>query len=254
MNRPKKTSDRPALPEIVVDPAAGLRTDAIALVFGVDLVPFVGPLTDALARLRAAMANDMGVLLPPVRLRDDPDRSADEYAILLHGTEIAVGRVAPDSRLAFRADGAPPEFDGARVTDPVCGHPAVWLAPDAADDASRRGLTVVAPGEVMRAHLEKVLRRRAADWFTTQDAHTLLDRMTEYAQAAVMEVEDRWPTGSIRAVFQRLLRRRGHLRGLPIVLEAMLDSAAPEPAPFDADALADAVLDCLAARTRPETR
>jgi flagellar biosynthesis protein FlhA len=176
--------------------------------------------------LRQQLALELGIVIPPVRIRDNVALGSNEYVIKMRGNPIAQGEVMPGYQLAL----LPEEMDspplGIRVQDPTFGLPAVWIAERNLDEAERLGLTVVEAPAVITTHLLEVLRKVAYRLLDRQEVKKLVDKVKESAPALIEElVPNLLPLGSIQKVFKRVLKERIPIRDLVSILETLADHA-----------------------------
>lgn len=218
-------------PEPETDPSDLLLVDPLELEIGYTLISIVDPdqdgdLLERVKTLRKQLAMDMGVVIPPVRIRDNAGIDSNRYKIKLRGNPIGEGEVFPGYHLALLpedTDEAPP---GIRTEDPTFGLPAVWVADRDLDTAEQMGLTIVEPPAVITTHLHEVLRTNAHRLLDRQEVRKLIDKVEEEAPALVDElIPDRVSLGDIQKVLKRLLRERIPIRDLVTILEALADHA-----------------------------
>ncbi|TVR64570.1 MAG: flagellar biosynthesis protein FlhA [Gemmatimonadales bacterium] len=206
-----------------------LQIDPVELEVGYALIPLVdqgqgGDLLERIRLLRKQAAVDLGILIPPIRIRDDIGLEASEYVIRIRGTEAARGNLRPRLLMALDAGEVEAELDGERAIDPSFGLPARWISPDDRVEAEARGWTVVEPGTVLSTHLMEVLKEHAAELLGRQDVQELVDTLKESYPALVEEVVPaRVGIGTLHRVLQRLLRERVPIRDLVTVLETLAD-------------------------------
>ena len=221
-----------------------LDLDEIHVTFAPDLVPMVldaGTGLDArILNMRNHVARNWGLILPEIRLTDDPTLGVGEYAILIHGVEQARDRLFPDRRLALLPDsgaGAPPGMD---VREPVYAAPARWIAPADEEAAALRGLTVVGPAEVLATHLLEVIKTNFARLLTLRGLRRLIDEMTNLSDTRRAEanrrlidelIPDKVPVDTLLAVLRLLLDERVSIRNLPLILEAIAELRVQQMSP-----------------------
>jgi len=212
-------------------PADLLLVDPLELEIGYALIPIVDPnqqgdLLDRVRMLRQQLALELGVVVPPVRIRDNVALSANKYIIKLRGNPVAEGEILPGYHLALLAEdlAAPPP--GIRVEDPTFGLPAVWISERNLPEAERQGLTVVEAPAVITTHLLEELRKTAYRLLDRQEVKKLIDKVKETAPALIEElVPDMLSIGAIQKVLKRLLRERVPIRDLITILESLADHA-----------------------------
>ncbi|MBP7146484.1 MAG: flagellar biosynthesis protein FlhA [Acidobacteria bacterium] len=224
---PEPEPQRP--PEDEVEPLLGV--DPLCVEVGYDLIGAVGAdrgggILDKIKGLRRQIAAEQGFVLPPVRVRDNLQLPPDQYAIVLRGVRIGTGRI-PRGRLLALDAGALRPIEGEKTKDPAFGLPAVWIAPDRADDARSAGYTVVDAPSVLTTHLMELIQRHAADLLGREDVARLIDHLQKTHPKAVAElIPERLTVGEVQRVLQALLRERVSIRDLALIVEAMADAAA----------------------------
>jgi flagellar biosynthesis protein FlhA len=208
-----------------------LNVDPLELQVGFALVKLVdrgrgGDVLDRIAGLRRQVAADLGLVVPPVRIRDNGELPPNEYAVLLRGQEIARGQLYPDQVLAIDSGLAGQPLVGTEVREPAFGLRAWWLAPDHRDQAERLNYTVVEPSGVLATHLTELIKRYACDLLSRSGTQSLLDNLKQRNPGLVDEVvPNLLKTGEVQKVLQNLLRERVPIRDLETVLEALGDWA-----------------------------
>lgn len=213
------------------NPSDLLLVDPLELEIGYGLISLVDPdqggdLLERVKMLRKQLAQELGIVIPPVRIRDNVDMDSNQYVIKLRGNPIGDGEVMPGYKLALLPDDVDEIPSGIRVEDPTFGLPAVWVADSNLSEAERMGLTVIEPPAVITTHLLEELRKNAYRLLDRQEVQEMLDKVKETAPALVDElVPDLLSLGSIRKVLQRLLKERVPIRDLVTILEALADHA-----------------------------
>ena len=209
----------PDLVAMVLDPATGLDT--------------------RIANMRNHIASTFGLILPEIRLTDEAALPAGTYRIRLQGVEQVRDRLLPDRVLALLSDGLPAP-EGMDVREPVYGAPARWIPPDAQEEASIRGFTVVSPTEVLATHLLEVLKNNLSRLLSLRGLRRLLDEFTNLSDPVRAEankrlldelVPDKVPVDLLLAVLRLLLEERVSIRNLPLILESIAEArgmGAPE--------------------------
>jgi flagellar biosynthesis protein FlhA len=208
-----------------------LQIDPIELEVGYALIPLVderqgGDLLERISLLRKQSALELGILIPPVRIRDDIRLPSNEYVIKLRGSESARGEVLPRFLLALDTGGVVQAIDGMDTVDPSFGMPAKWIAAARRADAEQCGYVVVEPTTVVATHLIEVLKANAADLLGRQDVQEMIETLKRSHPALVDEVvPNKVSLGTLHRVLQRLLRERVPIRDLVTILEAVGDAA-----------------------------
>ena len=208
-----------------------LQVDPLELDVGYALVPFVdesqhGDLLQRIALLRKQIAVELGIIVPPIRIRDNIQLPSTEYRIKLRGVEIAHGEILPRYLLALNNSGAAEPIEGIQAVDPSFGIPAVWIAPERRIEAEAGGYRVVEPQTVLATHLMEAIKRHAAELLGRQETKELVDALKQRHPALVEEVlPARVSLGTLHRVLQRLLREGVPVRDLATILETVSDAA-----------------------------
>ncbi len=209
-----------------------LRVDPMELEVGYGLIPLVDPqqggeLLERVTMIRRQVAMDMGLVVPPIRIRDNMQLDPSEYCVKIRGAEIARGRVEAGRLLAMDSGVATGKIEGIETTEPAFGLPAVWVTKSQKDRAASMGYTVVDSESVVATHLTEVIKSHAAEILTREQVTGLLENLKESAPNLVDEVYPKLlSAGEIQKVLQNLLRERVSIRNLEAVLEALGDCAA----------------------------
>ncbi len=208
-----------------------LQIDPVELEIGYALIPLVeekhgGDLLERVRLLRKQAALELGILVPPIRIRDDVRLQPHEYVVKVRGSEAARGEARPRSLLALDAGSAIAPIDGEATVDPSFGMSALWIPPQGRVDAEAAGYVVVEPSTVMATHLMETLKSHAADLLGRQDVQELLDTLKESYPALVDEVvPQRVSLGTLHRVLQRLLKERVPIRDVVTILETLADAS-----------------------------
>ncbi len=205
--------------------------DLLSLEVGYNLIPLVdaqqgGDLLERVKGLRRTVADDLGFVVPPVRIRDNLELRPNAYAIRLKGMVIAQGDVYPGRYLAMNPGAAPGGLEGIDVREPTFGVPATWIAAPQRDHARALGYTVVDAVTVVATHLSEVIRREAPSLLTRQAVQELLDGVKAVHPACLEGlIPGLLPLGAVHKVLQLLLTEQVSIRDLPTILEALADAA-----------------------------
>ncbi|HET7814496.1 MAG TPA: FHIPEP family type III secretion protein, partial [Candidatus Baltobacteraceae bacterium] len=231
--------------------------DAVCIEVGADLAPLLASenceaLLDRVGEVRRALAAELGIVLPGVRLRDDLTREPDTYAIRVRDELAAEGRLRLEDLLAVGDEPALAQIDGAQTYEPVYGLNAKWIVPAARDRALQAGALVFDPISIIGSHLAEVARTHAAQLFGRQELQTLLEHLRASVPAVVKEIGGEGiGLPAIQRAFGLLLRERVWPRDPVATLEAMLDAAQSSREPLELAEAARKVLVPSALRRRP---
>jgi len=207
-----------------------LKVDPLGLEVGYGLIPLLdaahgGTVLERIKALRRQMAQDMGIVVPPIRIRDNLQLPANTYRLLLRGEEIARSTVAPGMFLAMNPGTATGDIQGTATTEPAFGLPAFWIAENQRDHAQLMGYTVVDGATVITTHISELVKQQAPELIGRIEVQQLLDALKDtYPKLVEDLVPNVVPLGVIQKVIQNLLRERVPVRDLARILEATADA------------------------------
>jgi flagellar biosynthesis protein FlhA len=210
-----------------------LDVDRISVQVGVRLIGMVDPrkdstIFDRIGALRRKFAQQMGFIIPLVRLRDNINLEPTAYEIRIAELPVAKGRLEPDMFLAMDPGAAQTKVEGIATTEPVYGLPALWVTSANKEKAELNGYTVIDPESVFITHLSETLRRHADDLLTREDVQLLIDRLRKTQPSLVGEVvgPDRDVSiGLLQRVLKSLIRDGIPIRELTAILESLGEHA-----------------------------
>ncbi len=209
--------------------AEALRMDMIRLELGYGLLSLAGGdtprLTEQIKGLRRAIAAEMGFVLPPVRIQDNMQLPADTYVVKVKEIEAGKGELRPTRLLAMDPGGAVPALPGEQTREPTFGLPALWIEPEAKEEAVFRGCTVVDPSSVLTTHLTEIVRENVAELLSYAETQKLLDDLPRDQQKLVADlIPSQITVGGVQRVLQSLLSERVSVRDLPTILEGIQEA------------------------------
>lgn len=207
-----------------------LHIEALCLEVGVGLIPLVdsqqdGEVLERIVSARKQFAQDMGIVVPMVMVKDNIQLKPGDYQILLKGNCIGRGSLMADYFLAMDPGDIVEPIDGIPGREPAYGLEAVWIKPTQKEEASFRGYTVVNCATVIVTHLTKLIEEHAAELLGRQEAQNLIEGLKEEAPKVVEEVigGDRLSLGEVVRVLQNLLAERVSVRDLRSIFETLAD-------------------------------
>ncbi|MGA4645638.1 flagellar biosynthesis protein FlhA [Limisphaera sp. 4302-co] len=209
-----------------------LTLDPLQIELGYGLVPMADPrkggdLLERITGVRRTFAAEMGIVIPPIRLRDNLQLSNNEYRFLLHGNPIAQGQLMPGYWLAMNAGNSKVSLKGIPTVEPVFQLPATWIPESERKAAESAGYTVVDAASVLVTHLSETLRRHCHELLGRQEVQQLLDHLKRTHPALVNElVPAQLTLGQVQRVLQNLLAEGISIRNLAGILEKVSDYAA----------------------------
>jgi flagellar biosynthesis protein FlhA len=207
-----------------------LKIDRAALEIGYRLIPLVqdpggAGILDHIAQLRRRFASREGLVLPPVRIKDNIRLAPAAYRILIGGQEVARGEIEPGQFLAMDSGAVAGKVQGKATADPAFGLPAVWVHESQRDEAELLGYTVVDPVSVLVTHLSEVIRSSIGELLSRDDVKELVAGVKKTSPAVVEElIPERLSVGELQAVLRNLLRDGVSVRNLPAILEVLADN------------------------------
>jgi flagellar biosynthesis protein FlhA len=208
-----------------------LAPDPMELDVGYGLIRLVdrkqgGDLLDRITNMRRQVAQELGIVVPPIRIRDNIQLTPNQFRVKLRGLAIGEGEVLPGHLLAIDAGAVSEKINGVETTEPAFGLPALWIEEEQRHEAEHRNYTVVEPSSVIATYLTELIKRHADELLTRQEVNRLLDHLRERAGKLVEEVvPDVLKPGEIQRVLQAMLRERVPIRDLESILEAIADVA-----------------------------
>jgi flagellar biosynthesis protein FlhA len=206
-----------------------LQVDPVELEIGYGLISLVdetkgGDLFNRITNLRKQLALEFGIIVPPVRVRDNLQLEPSEYVFKIRGNVVATDRLMMDKYLAMNPGLVAEDIPGVVVKEPAFGLPAVWVAEREREEAELKGYTVVDPCTVLSTHLQEILKRNADKILSRQDTKKLIENLKKEYPAVIEELNpETLPLGTIQKVLQNLLKEGIPIRDLATILEALID-------------------------------
>ena len=218
----------PAVPEKL---ETLLSLDPLQIELGFGLVALAdarkgGDLLERVTGVRRQFAQDMGVLVPPIKLRDNLQMGANEYRFLLKGNAVAQGSLMPGYWLAMNATNSKVQLKGVPTVEPVFQLPATWVTDMERKTAEVSGFTVVDPASVLITHLSETVKRNCHELLSRQDVQALLDNLKQTHPTVVNElIPAMLSVGQVQRILQNLLAEGVSIRNLAGILEKVGDYA-----------------------------
>ncbi|HOP75151.1 MAG TPA: flagellar biosynthesis protein FlhA [Bacillota bacterium] len=229
--------------------ASLLQVEAMELEIGYRLIPLVDPgqggdLFDRVSMIRRQTALELGMILPPIRIRDNMQLDPTHYVIKIKGIEVAKGEIIPNYYLAMDPGIVSQKIEGIPTTEPAFGLPALWITDSQREAAELAGYTVVDPPSILATHLTEVIKSRAYELLGRQEVQALINNIKEEYNVVVSELIPNLMTiGEIQKVLVNLLKEGIPIRNLVTILETLADYA---PMTKDIDMLTEFVRQSLA--------
>ena len=210
--------------------ASALALDLLRIELGYGLLPLINDvqghrITDQIKALRRQLAQEMGFVMPAVRILDNMQLGANEYRIRIKEFDSGKGELFPGSFLIMDPKGLPIDLPGTHTTEPAFGLPATWVSGALKEEASFRGFTVVDPGTVLTTHLTEVLKSHMAELLSYAETKKLLDDLPPENKKLVEElIPSQISVTGTQRVLQTLLSERVSIRDLPAILEGIAEA------------------------------
>ena len=210
--------------------AAALHLDDIRIELGYALLSLVnsgsGPLlTDQIKGLRRQIANEMGFVMPAVRIQDNMQLPSNTYVVRIKEIEAGRGELYPNRLLVMDPRGEAITLPGDATVEPTFGLPAKWVADSHREEASFRGYTVVDPATVITTHLTEIIKDNMAELLSHAEAQKLLDELGREHQKLVADViPNQISVGGVQRVLKNLLQERVSIRDLATILEGISEA------------------------------
>ncbi len=229
-----------------------LTVEPIEMEFGYSLIPLAdesvgGRLISRIVIFRRQYAQDMGFVIPSIRLRDSSGLSTNQYCIKIKGEEVARGEILIDYLLALEPESLEKEIDGIETVEPAYGIPSRWIRPENRERAELYGYTVIDPLSVMVTHLAEVIRQHAHELVTRQEVVHLVENIKKTAPELV---EEAFPNLVTYNLFQRiltaLLKEGVPIKDLETILETTIEGISDTGLPVkDIDGIVERIRTAL---------
>lgn len=221
---PKVSEEKTKERQDLVEPLELLEIE-----IGYGLIPLVdneqnGELLDKIKGIRRQMAFELGIVVPPIKLRDNLQLKSGEYVILIKGVEVGRGELLLGHLLAMSHDEQKKIIEGIPTREPVFNLEAYWIPEKDKEKYVSQGFTVVDHSTIIATHLTEIVRTNAHEFLTRQETQKLIDTISQTHQKVIEELaQSNVNVGLIQKVLQNLLREQISIRDLVTILEAIAD-------------------------------
>lgn len=208
-----------------------IGVEPIEMEFGYSLIPLVdessgGKMINRIVIFRRQYAQEMGFVIPSVRLRDSSSLNTNQYIIKIKGEEVARGEILVDHYLALEPASPSGEIDGIETIEPAYGIPSKWILPENKEMAEIYGYTVIDPLSVMLTHLSETIRQHAYELLSRQEVSLLLDNVKKTSAELVDEVVPGIIShGSLQKILINLLKEGIPIKDMESILETIADAS-----------------------------
>ncbi len=208
-----------------------LSVDVLELEVGYGLINIVdadqnGDLLERISNIRKQFALDLGIIIPPLRIRDNLELKPGDYQILLKGIQIGSGSLMVGHLMAMDPGSVSEPVSGIPTREPAFGLDAMWISPKQKEQASMVGYTVVDLSTVIATHLTELIRQNAPELLGRQELQTLLDSLKQVAPKVIEDlIPNLVPVGTVLKVLKSLLKENVSIRDLRSILESLAEMA-----------------------------
>ena len=208
-----------------------ISVEPMEVEIGYGLIPLAdessgGDLLQRIASVRRQCAIEMGIVVQPIRIRDNLQLKTNEYVIKIRGTVIASAELMASMLLCMDPTGENAEMPGIKTIEPTFNLPAVWINKDQREEAEIKGLTVVDPTTVMVTHLTETIKAHSYELLGRQEVKLLVDNAREKYSAVVEElIPDLITVGELQKVLQNLLREKVPIKDIATIMESLADNS-----------------------------
>lgn len=208
-----------------------LNVEPIEMEFGYSLLRLVdeksgGNFIERVVIFRKQFALDMGMVIPSVRMTDNPEINPNMYIIKIKGEEVARGEILVDHYLALDSGDVTQQIEGIDTVEPAFGLPAKWISEDKKIMADVAGYTLIDPVSVMITHWSEIMKRYAHELLSRQDVNTMLDNVKKTNPIVVDDIIPKViSVGYLQKILANLLREGIPIRDLETILETIGDHA-----------------------------
>ncbi len=208
-----------------------IGVDPIEMEFGYSLIPLVdessgGKMINRIVIFRRQYAQEMGVVIPSIRLRDSSSLNTNQYIIKIKGEEVAKGEILVDYYLALEPQSPAGEVDGIETIEPAYGIPSKWITPENKEIAEIYGFTVIDPLSVMLMHMSETIKQHAYELLSRQEVSQLIEFVKKQTPDLVEEVFPNVITyGGFQKILTNLLKEGVPIKDLETILEVIVDSS-----------------------------
>ncbi|MFG0243908.1 MAG: flagellar biosynthesis protein FlhA [Phycisphaerales bacterium JB054] len=225
-----------------------LKVDTLELEIGYGLVALVdagqgGDLLDRITAIRRQLAAEIGLVMPPVRIRDNMQLEPGQYRVKIRGAAVAAGELRPGMLMAMDSGIATGQLQGEPTKEPAFGLDAWWIDPPQRHRAESMNYTVVDTTSVLATHITEIVKQHAHELLTREEVNNLVETLRAKAPKLVEEaVPGLVKVADLQRVLHNLLRERVPVRDMETIVETLADWA---PKTNDADILTEYVRNAL---------
>ncbi len=209
--------------------SALLQVDHLEVEIGYSLIPLVdeaqgGDLLERITGIRRQMASDLGLVVPPIRIRDNMQLQPSEYVIKIKGVEMARWKIMPGHLLAMSTGPDMPKIQGIETKEPTFNLMSFWITDEEKGMAEQAGYSVVDASTVISTHLTEIIRNQAHEFLTRQSVAKLVEALKKESPTVIDElIPSQLSIGDLQKILQNLLKEHIPIRDLESILESVAD-------------------------------
>lgn len=215
----------------VEDVSELLNIEALEVEIGYGLIPLAdessgGDLLQRISSIRRQCAIDMGIIVQPIRIRDNLQLEPNQYCIKIKGNRVATYTLMPTMILCMDPMGLGLELEGIKAIEPSFGLEALWISKDKIEEAELRGYTIVDPSTILVTHLLEIVKDKSHELMGREEVKAIMDATKEKYSVIVDElIPDIMTLGEVQKVLQNLLREKVAIKDRVTILETLADNA-----------------------------
>ena len=208
-----------------------ITVEPMEVEIGYGLIPLAdegsgGDLLQRVSAVRRQCAIEMGIIVQPIRIRDNLQLKTNQYVVKIRGTVAAAGELMANMLLCMDPTNETVDIKGIKTTEPTFGLPAVWIDKNQREEAEIKGLTVVDPTTVMITHLTETIKLHSHELLGRQEVKIIIDSVKEKYSAVVDElIPDLLTIGEVQKVLQNLLKEKVSIKDMVTILESLADNS-----------------------------
>lgn len=222
---------KPSTPDMAEDVSKLISVEPIEVEIGYGLIPLAdessgGDLLQRIVSVRRQCAIEIGIVVHPIRIRDNLQLNPNQYCIKIKGNTMAIHDLMPTMLLCMNPMGADIDIEGIKTKEPTFGLDALWIDKEKAEEAELRGYTVVDPTTILVTHLLEIIKNKSYELVGRQEVKSIVDSMKERYSAVVEElIPDLMTIGEVQAVLQNLLKEKVAIKDRVTIFETLADHA-----------------------------
>lgn len=208
-----------------------INVEPIEMAFGYSLIPLVdegsgGKMISRIVIFRRQYAQEMGLVIPSIRLKDSSSLNTNQYVIKIRGEEVAKGEILVDYYLALEPPNPEKEIEGIETIEPAYGIPSKWITVDKKEMAEIYGYTVIDPLSVMLTHLSETIKQHSYELLNRQEVVRLVENMKKKSPELVDElIPGTISYGSFQKILTNLLKEGIPIKDMETIMETVIDAS-----------------------------